>query len=384
MRRAFPATGRRWTCLAALVLAAAFFRAEPAPAHEVLPAIADFDLRDGRLHLDIRINLEGIVAGIDLTAVDNTDSAPQAMDYDSLRALPPDAFETRFRAFWPRMAPRVHVRADGTDLPVTLDYVAVAEVGDINLPRNSTLGLSVALPVGTRSVEIGWAAQFGPLLLRQSGVDEPYDGYLQAGAMSPPIRLDGGDAMTPWQAFVAYVPIGFGHILPGGLDHILFVLGLFLLSTRLRPLLLQVSAFTLAHTVTLALGALGYVNLPARVVEPLIAASIVFIAVENIRATQPGRWRLAVVFLFGLLHGMGFAYVLGEYGLPDGAFFPALIGFNLGVELGQLFILAMAWLLVGAWFGSKPWYHARIATPASAAIAAVGAWWLAERLFFPG
>lgn len=354
-------------------------QASPVTAHEVMPAIADFELRDGRLHLDIRANIEGFVAGIDLTAVSDTNTAPQAVDYDTLRALPPDALEDRFRAFWPRMAERIFVRADGQDVPVNLDFVNAGEIGDVNLARASTFGISGPLPAGTQTVEIGWAAQFGALVLRQSGVEEPYDGFLEAGAMSPPIRLAGGDSMTAGQALAAYVPVGFDHIVPKGLDHILFVLGLFFLSTRLGPLLWQVSAFTLAHTVTLALGALGYVNLPPSVVEPVIAASIVFVAVENIVSQGLNPWRPVIVFGFGLLHGLGFASVLGEFGLPEGAFVPALIGFNVGVELGQLFVIAVAFLTVGFWFGRKPWYRARIAVPASAAIAAVGAWWFFER-----
>jgi len=352
-----------------------------ARAHEVLPAIADFELREGALHLDVRANLEGFIAGIDLTAITDTNAAPQAMDYDSLRALAPAALEDRFRAFWPQMAPRVFVRVDGTDIPVVLDYVRAGELGNVNLARASNFGFSAVLPEGTETVQIGWASQFGALVLRQSGVEEPYDGYLEAGAMSDPIRLAGGDRLTPWQGFVQYIPVGFDHIVPKGLDHILFVLGLFFLSTRLRPLLVQVSAFTVAHTVTLALGALGYVQVPAAIVEPIIAASIVFVAVENILSQGLSPWRPVIVFGFGLLHGLGFASVLGEFGLPDGAFVPALIGFNVGVELGQLFVIAVAFVLVGYWFREKPWYRSRIAVPASAAIAAVGAWWVVERVF---
>ena len=254
-------------------------------------------------------------------------------------------------------------------------------MGDVNLSRASDFGFSAALPPGAATVQIGWASQFGALVLRQQGVEEPYDGYLEAGAMSDPIQLGGGDRLTPWQGFVQYIPVGFDHIVPKGLDHILFVLGLFFLSTRLRPLLVQVSAFTLAHTVTLALGALGYVQIPGWIVEPIIAASIVFVAVENILSQGLSPWRPVIVFGFGLLHGLGFASVLGEFGLPDGAFVPALIGFNVGVELGQLFVIAVAFLLVGVWFRDKPWYRGRIAVPASAAIAAMGAWWVVERVF---
>lgn len=367
--------------LRSLCLALALM-ATPATAHEVLPSIGDFQQNGDTLTIDIRTNLEGFIAGIDLTATADTNAAPQAADYDRLRALPPQALETRFRSFWPRMAPRVFVRIDGADQPVTLSAVFVPDVGDASLPRASTISLTAPVPAGAKSVQIGWAAPFGALVIRQNGVDEPYDGYLEAGAMSDPISLSGGDRMSPAQAFAAYIPIGFDHIVPKGLDHILFVLGLFFLSTRMRPLLWQVSAFTLAHTVTLGLGALGYVSVPASVVEPIIAASIVFVAVENILTDGLSRWRPFVVFGFGLLHGLGFASVLTEIGLPQGGFVPALIGFNVGVEFGQLAVITAAFLLVGLWFGNKHWYRARIAIPASGAIAAVGTYWFVQRVFF--
>ena len=117
------------------------------------------------------------------------------------------------------------------------------------------------------------------------------------------------------------------------------------------------------------------------IVEPLIAASIVYVAVENIFAKGLNPWRPFVIFGFGLLHGLGFASVLGEFGLPDGQFIPALIAFNIGVELGQLTVIALAFLAVG-WFARKSWYRAGIAIPASCIIAAVGAYWCIERVFF--
>ncbi|MFN3144234.1 MAG: HupE/UreJ family protein [Paracoccaceae bacterium] len=174
--------------------------------------------------------------------------------------------------------------------------------------------------------------------------------------------------------------IGFDHIVPKGLDHILFVLGLFFFSLKLRPLLYQVSAFTVAHTVTLALAILGLVRVPAAIVEPLIAASIAWIAVENILFREMKPWRTAVVFGFGLLHGLGFASVLSDIGLNPARFVTGLIGFNVGVELGQIAVLAMAWGMLGIWFGKKPWWRARVAVPASLVIAATGAYWFVERL----
>lgn len=355
--------------------------ASPVLAHEVLPAIGDMTYTDGRLEFDIRLNIEGFVAGIDLATTADTNAAPEAATYDTLRALDPASMEARFAAYWPQMAPRITLLADGRAVAPELSDIHVPEVGNIDTPRGSTLRFSAALPLGTDAVQVGWAREYGALVIRQMGVEAPYDGFIEGGALSDPIRIGGGDQAGQAATFFNYIPVGFDHIVPKGLDHILFVLGLFFLSTRLRPLLWQVSAFTLAHTVTLALGALGYVTVPASIVEPIIAASIVYVAVENILTSGLSPWRPFVVFCFGLLHGLGFASVLGAFGLPENAFIPALIGFNVGVELGQLAVIAVAFLAVGYWFRDKPWYRARIATPASAVIAVVGGWWFVQRVF---
>lgn len=348
-------------------------------AHEVMPAIADMEVIDGRLSFKIEANVEGIVAGVNLAEVTDTNEAPEAADYDRLRALNPDELRSAFERVWPTFAGQIVVRVGETELSFELDGVEVPEVGDPSLLRNSVISFSAPLPDTARTVEFMWAEELGAIVIRQMGVEEPYDAYLAPGEATDPIQLAGGDKMTALEAFVFYVPVGFEHIVPLGLDHILFVLGLFLLSTKLKPLLWQVSAFTLAHTVTLALAALGYVNAPGAIVEPLIAASIVFVAVENILTNGLSKWRPFIVFGFGLLHGLGFASVLGEYGLPEGNFIPALIGFNIGVEFGQLAVILAAFLAVGLWFGKKGWYRRVISVPASVGIALIGAYWFLER-----
>lgn len=188
-------------------------------------------------------------------------------------------------------------------------------------------------------------------------------------------------AMSWQEKFVIFTKAGVQHIIPKGVDHILFVLGLFFSSLIFVSLLKQVTAFTLAHTITLALAALGFVEIPGAIVEPLIALSIVWIAVENCVFKKTTKWRPLVVFGFGLLHGLGFASVLSEYGLPQDNFVPSLLAFNIGVELGQLFVLLAAAALV--WFiRKKSWYRKRIQIPASIAIALVGLFWFVERVFF--
>ena len=176
-----------------------------------------------------------------------------------------------------------------------------------------------------------------------------------------------------------YLQLGFTHILPFGLDHILFILGLYFLNPGIKQVIWQATAFTVAHSITLALAVAGYVTPLGSIVEPVIALTIVFVAVENFFSTSLNPFRIILVFVFGLIHGLGFAGVLGELGLPEDAFTSSLVMFNIGVELGQLAVILIAYLLVGRWFSKKEWYRKRVVYPVSASIACVGLYWAIER-----
>lgn len=204
--------------------------------------------------------------------------------------------------------------------------------------------------------------------------------WLTGGTTSESFVLQPSAPVSTMSAAVEYVQLGFTHILPKGLDHILFVVGLFLLSATWRALLWQVSAFTVAHSLTLALAMTGVVRVSPSIVEPLIALSIAYIAVENLVAKGVSPWRVAVVFLFGLLHGLGFAGVLSELGLPDGQLLTALLSFNVGVEAGQVTVVALAWLAVGYWKREASGYRRFVVAPASITIAITGLYWTLERL----
>ncbi|MBC8082685.1 MAG: HupE/UreJ family protein [Hymenobacter sp.] len=179
-----------------------------------------------------------------------------------------------------------------------------------------------------------------------------------------------------------YLQLGFTHILPLGLDHILFVLSIFFLEPRLKPVLWQATAFTVAHSITLGLAMYGLISPPTAIVEPVIALSILFVAIENIFADRLNPWRVAIVFGFGLIHGLGFASALTGLGLPRNLFFESLISFNVGVELGQVSVILLAWLLVGRWFSQKTWYKQRVVVPSSIIIGLIAAYWTVERVFF--
>ena len=190
------------------------------------------------------------------------------------------------------------------------------------------------------------------------------------------------EQMSKSDAAFLYVKLGYQHILPLGVDHILFVLSLFLLSPKLKPVLWQATAFTVAHTVTLGLSMYHVINPPAKIVEPLIALSILYVAMENIISPKLRTARIGIVFLFGLVHGMGFANALGQLGLPQNSYLTSLLMFNVGVELGQLTVILTAYLLLAKWFGNKPYYRNVIVIPLSVLIAVIAAFWTVQRIFF--
>lgn len=351
-------------------------------AHEVRPAVADAEVSADEVLIQFRLTLEPMLAGMNLAGLDDTNDSPLSGLYDQFRALPGPTLKSQFDALWPKLAPQFVITSGGETLIPEIVSLAIPDIGDVELPRDSRLILRASLPPGEAPVQIGWAPSFGPLVLRQSGEgDDLFAAYLSDGTLSAPLPRLGVAEETGLQTFTRFIILGVEHIVPKGLDHILFVLGLFFFSLKMRPLLLQITAFTLAHTVTLALASLGLVSVPASIVEPLIAASITYVAIENIRGGSITWMRIAVVFVFGLLHGLGFAGVLGELNLPTGQFITGLIAFNIGVEIGQLSVILTAWALLAVPFGQRPWYRARIAIPASALIGLIGAWWVIERVF---
>jgi hypothetical protein len=182
--------------------------------------------------------------------------------------------------------------------------------------------------------------------------------------------------------FQKFLVLGVEHILLG-FDHLLFLAGLLVVCRRFSSMAVIVTCFTLAHSLTLALAALNVVSLPPRVVEPLIAASIIFVAVENLVRHEAPKGRWAVTLAFGLIHGFGFASVLKEIGLgKDGtSLLVPLFSFNFGVELGQIAVAAV--FLPVLWQLQKKPAFLRYGLPAiSAGVALLGAYWLVERIFW--
>ncbi|MES1219623.1 MAG: HupE/UreJ family protein [Bacteroidota bacterium] len=189
------------------------------------------------------------------------------------------------------------------------------------------------------------------------------------------------EKMSKADTAILYLKLGYQHILPLGLDHILFVLSLFLLSPKLKPVLWQSLAFTIAHSVTLGLAMYSVIKPSGRIVEPLIALSIMYVALENIFSPRLKPSRIGVVFCFGLVHGLGFASSLSNLGLPSNSFLTSLVMFNAGVELGQFTVILTAWYILAKSFGNKPGYRKYIVVPLSLLIALIAAYWTIQRIF---
>jgi hypothetical protein len=279
----------------------------------------------------------------------------------------------------------VHVTFDGTPDEPTFAYVAAPPPSEANSGASASAALAATsalvrlagrVPPGARSFRFAYDLVLGayPLTIGARTV------WLTGGQPSEPFTLasesaaseSSTPALTRAQIARQYVVLGFEHIVPKGIDHILFVLGIFLLTAAWRSILLQVTTFTIAHSITLGLTIYGLVSVPPAIVEPLIALSIVYVAIENLFTSTLKPSRLALVFAFGLLHGMGFAGVLKDLGLPRSEFVTALVTFNLGVEGGQLAVIATALVALG-------WWRRHAVIPASVTIAAVGAYWTITR-----
>jgi hydrogenase/urease accessory protein HupE len=280
------------------------------------------------------------------------------------------------------LARHVEVRFDGQASPAHISISQLEVPADVTLPAFVVLTARGAWTADAQAVTWRYGlvySTYAVVFADESG-GSPVTQWLDGDATSAPFPVS-ANVRPPSrvQIIEQYLRLGFTHIVPEGLDHILFVLGIFLLTTRLRPILVQVTAFTIAHSVTLGLTMYGIVSLPSRVVEPLIALSVAYVGLENIATSKLTPWRPVVVFGFGLLHGMGFAGALTGLRLPRDEVVPALISFNVGIELAQLTVIAVAFFAIAFWIRDKPWYRTRFVVPVSALIAATGLFWTVQR-----
>ena len=347
----------------------------PVHAHEIGTTRVTAVLDEGRGYaIEIVTDAEALVEKLDIAA----GRPPLASRAGA------DALRQRLLARVEVFRRRLTIAFDGAAVHPLVEYSVAAPVDAASPPR-ATIRLTGAIPRGVRQFTWTYAWTFASYSLSVKSIraEEPAIQWLEGGQVSSPVAVMSHDARAGYfETAVRYLALGFTHILPYGLDHVLFVIGVFLLSARLRTVLWQVSAFTVAHSLTLALSIYGVIAVPPSIVEPLIALSIAYIAVENVLLSELKARRLVLVFAFGLLHGMGFAGALKELGLPRSQFLTALLTFNVGVEAGQLAVIAAAFLLVGWHCRQRDWYRGRVVVPASMLIACTAAYWTVQRLAF--
>jgi len=279
----------------------------------------------------------------------------------------------------------------------------VAEAGPLALDRHSdgtyaVLKLSSPCPGFRNGLVLRYSMLFdvdpthrGLVQWIGPGTQTPQALVFAVGSSEQPLAMQAPGVL---QTLKQYIVEGVWHIWIG-FDHILFLLSLLLPAVLVRregrweaapslrasvvEVVKIVTAFTVAHSITLSLAAVGLVTLPSRLVESVIAASVVFAAVNNLRGTiERRRWVMA--FVFGLIHGFGFASVLADLGLPQEALLLALIGFNVGVELGQLAIV-LAFVPLAFWLRNTKLYRVGILQAGSVLIALLASWWFVERAF---
>lgn len=360
-----------------LLLCLAAVGGQPLAAHVVNQLYGELRGGEGEWKLEILFD-----AGYADPASRN-DSAALQPTRDWLLNLPPAEHRRLCREAESYLRESLSFRSDSGSLEWKVSYPDFASAPpDLPSLLNDGAYFHVLIePTSPRkgSVKVAIAGGDRPdLVVKMPGGGD--DGYVTV-APGAEAQLVSGSAEAPVRsrpsAAVAFTQ-GVLHVVPQGLDHILFVLGIFLLQRRWRPLLSQSLAFTAAHTITLGLASAGLVTVPGSFVEPVIALSITALAVENLFTTEARPWRLVLVFVFGLVHGLGFAGVLSTWIRPGEGFLPTLVAANLGVEAGQVIVLLTAWLLTMGWCRSKVWPHFR--RWGCLALALAGLFWFFERI----
>ena len=357
----------------------------------VKPALVEISVyADGHYRIELRASIEAMMTGIN-SKYKNTQDSPFAAAYDELRNMPPEELRKKFSLFEKELYKEIILKFDGKKTPLHITDIHIPERGYTKVPRISLITFEGKIDKSVKQLSWYYPARFSDNAARVRQVDTENEKWhwsswqwLRKDQVSKAFSLEEIFTEPPASEVIAeYIVAGFEHIIPKGLDHILFIFGIFLLSVKLKPLIQQATMFTLAHSITLSLAMFNVVSLPASIVEPLIALSIAYIGFENIVAHKLKSSRLALVFGFGLLHGLGFANVLADFGMPESAYATALVGFNLGVEFGQLAILTAAYFGITYWFKSKEHFHRYITVPGSVVITLIGLYWTWDRLSWP-
>ena len=354
-------------------------------AHEIKPSIADFYYDDNYLNFEIRLNAELILSNIDASKITNTNSSPLTDIYDKYRQLNKTELKNLFIEKWEEIKSNIEIKINNKFSKIDLVRIEIKDVTNFEISRDSLIYFKIALNKNSEQFTFKWFKNYGPIILRENNElkieDDLFTEYLQPGVESEQIFFRENNFRSALVSFTKFFILGIQHIVPKGLDHILFIFGLFLFSSSLNKLVKQITIFTIAHSITLIFVSLSLIKINPNIVEPIIALSIVYVGLENIFKNYIKEYlRYIVILFFGLLHGLGFALVLSDIGYRSSQLFLNLISFNIGIEVAQILLILFLYLLVGIKFAKNKYYRITFQIPSSILIASIGLYWFFERI----
>ena len=354
-------------------------------AHEIKPSIADFTYDENYLNLEVRLNAELILSNIDASNISNTNSSPLAEIYDRYRLLDKKDLENSILESWNNISSNIEIKINNKLKTIDLIKIETQDVKNFEISRDTLIYFRVLLNQKSEHFTFQWIKNYGPIILRENNdlklEDDLVTEYLQSGTESDPIFFKENNIRSMFTSFTKFFVLGIQHIIPKGLDHILFIFGLFLFSSSLNKLIKQITIFTIAHSITLIFVSLSLIKINPQIVEPIIALSIVYVGLENIFKNYIKEYmRYVVILFFGLLHGLGFALVLSDIGYRSSKLFLNLISFNIGIEVAQISIILFLYLLIAIKFAKNKYYRIAFQIPSSILIASIGLYWFAERI----
>ena len=356
-------------------------------SHEIKPSIADFTYDENFLNIKIRLNAELILSNIDASKISNTNSSSLSDIYDKLRILNKIELEELFKSSWQEISTNIDIKINNETKKINLINIEVEDIKNFEISRDTHIYLQVLLNNNSEYFTFSWIKKYGPIILRENNndklEDELFTEYLQSGIESNQFSFNEKNFKNRLNSFIKFFVLGVQHIIPKGLDHILFIFGLFLFSSSLKKLITQITIFTIAHSITLIFVSLSLMKINPQIVEPIIALSIVYVGIENIFKNYVKEYlRYVVILFFGLLHGLGFALVLSDIGYRSTDLFINLISFNIGIEVAQISIVLVLYLLVALNFAKNKNYRMFFQVPSSILISSIGLYWFFERINF--
>ncbi len=356
-------------------------------SHEIKPSIADFNYDGSYLNFKIRLNAELILSNIDASNISNTDASPLSEIYDKFRILNKNDLLEAIQSSWNEIGSNIDIKINNKSKKIILNKIQIEEIKNFKISRDTFVYFSVLLDNNSEQFTFRWNKNYGPIILREINKhkleDELITEYLQSGIESNTFSFKENNFNKTFNSFIKFFVLGIQHIIPKGLDHILFICGLFLFSSSLKKLITQITIFTIAHSITLIFVSLSLMRINPQIVEPIIALSIVYVGVENIFKNYVKEYlRYIVILFFGLLHGLGFALVLSDIGYKSSDLYINLISFNIGIEVAQISIVLVLYLLIALNFAKNKNYRIFFQVPSSILISCIGLYWFFERINF--